>query len=286
MHDLKREAKVSRPHVKIYNVINHVNAGGIDDMISFALRARADHVEFTPVDIVKGKSDALALTAQDRELIKTQLDGLTRRDDYLELDPAQTPRGPENTGEGKEFARFVKYDTLSFDFKYELDDISRFDVLCERKEWRLDVTEDNTEENALLFQYPKEECTNCPLLPKCSIDKERFLVKVEFLSVLGFGTFYRRITSETAQSGGYDAAMVRHLPCTIGWTYARIGTHGRVIPCCKATKKPMGDLRHADLLDIWASPQYTEFRKNGMTLKRMNPTSPPSPARRPATTSA
>ncbi|MBZ0273313.1 radical SAM protein [bacterium] len=271
MHAEKKRQKRFRPHVKIYNVINHVNAGGIDDMISFALDALVDHVEFTPVDIIAGKSDALAITAQDRELIGTQLDGLTRRDDYLELDPNQTPRSAENTGEGKEFARFVKYGAVSWDFKYELDDIRRFDVLCERKSWRLDVTEDNKEENALIFQYPVEECTACPVQNKCSIDKERFVVPVPFLSILGFGAFYRRITSRDASTGGYDGEATRNLACNIGWTYTRIGTDGAVVPCCKGYKKPMGNLKSDAFLDVWTGDAYREFREKAINLPKDDP---------------
>ncbi len=271
LHQLKRQSKHNRPHVKIYNVINHINAGGIDDMITFALRCRADHVEFTPVDIIAGKSDHLALTAEDRELIKAQLDGFVRRDDYLELDPTQAPRDKSGVGEGKEFARFVKRDILPADFRYELNDITKFDVLCERKEWRLDIREDNLEENALFFGYPKDECVKCPLLEKCSIDKEHFHIRVEFLSVLGFGAFYRRITSPAAGGGGYDRDFIRDLPCNIGWTYVRVGTGGAVLPCCKGKRKPLGNLNDKDLLDIWTAPPYAEFRDKAMNCPKDDP---------------
>lgn len=271
MHALKKAAGRTRPHVKIYNVVSHANAGGIDDMITFALDALVDHVEFTPVDIVPGRSDALALTSQDRELIKTQLDGLTRRDDYLELDPAQGPRSPGGTGEGKEFARFVKYAVLPHDFRYELDDITRFDVLCARKAWRLDIREDNKEHNALFFQYPKDECVPCPMRAQCSIDKEHHRVKVEFLSVLGFGPFYRRITSPDAHKGEYDAAAIRDIACNIGWTYARVGTDGKVAPCCKGTKMPMGSVQNENLRAVWTRPEYVTFRRNALTKPKDDP---------------
>jgi radical SAM superfamily enzyme YgiQ (UPF0313 family)/wyosine [tRNA(Phe)-imidazoG37] synthetase (radical SAM superfamily) len=271
LHELKREKGRNRPHVKIYNVINRLNAGGIDDMITFALRCRADHVEFTPIDIVAGKSDHLALRDIDRETIKTELDGLVRRNDYLELDPTQSPKDKDNTGEGKEFARFVKHEILPKDFRYELDDITKFDVLCARKEWRLDIREDNVEENALFFGYPKEECQKCPLLKKCSIDSEHFHIRVEFLSVLGFGAFYRRITSVAAASGAYDKDIIRDLPCNIGWTYVRIGTDGAVLPCCKGKRMPMGNLNEKDLLTIWTSQPYAEFRDKAMNCPKDDP---------------
>jgi hypothetical protein len=152
-------------------------------------------------------------------------------------------------------------------FRYELGDITRFDVLCPRKEWRLDVREDNLVENALLFFYPRRECENCPQSPTCEIDQERCCVKVEFTSFLGFGAFLRRI-AKPAAAGGYDADKVDQIPCCVGWTYARVKTDGAIIPCCKADKMPLGNLYRQDFRSIWADDPYREFRGKALTTSK------------------
>ena len=270
IHAFKAEQKKYHPHIKIYNVISKVNAAGITDMVDFALSCYADFIEFTPIDIIEGKTDQLALDNNARDLIAAQLHALTSREDYLELDPAQDTKERKGSAEGKEFARFIKRDLLLDWFKFDLEDISRFDVLCPRKEWKLDVEEDNVRENALLFYYPHQECDVCPMADNCPIDKERHVVKVEFLSVLGFGSFYRRITSPTADTGAYDS-VVKDLPCLVGWTYARLLTDGSVIPCCKGDDMPLGNLSDGDFKSIWTSLGYRDFRTRAKQLPKDAP---------------
>ena len=268
LHAVKRERGVFYPQVKIYNVISHLNADGISDMVSFATKSLVDYIEFTPIDIVKGYTDELALTAEDRAVIIDQLNDLPKHPDYIELDPGQNPVKAEATAHGKEFARFVKRDILPEGFRYELDDIRRFDVLCPRKEWKLDIQEDNQVENALLFYYPRHECEGCPLAKECKIDTERYVVKVEFTSFLGFGAFFRRISSETAETGTYDSNAVNEIPCYVGWTYARVLTTGDVIPCCKADKVSMGNLTDRSFREIWTARRYDTFRHKAYTLPK------------------
>lgn len=268
LHQAKQKQGVSYPQIKIYNVISHLNASGLTDMVNWATEALADYIEFTPIDIIRGVTDELALTAEDRELLIAQLDNLPKQPNYIELDPGQNPVKAEASAHGKEFARFIKRDLLDDWFRYELDDIRKFDVLCPRKEWKLDIQEDNRVENALLFYYPKEECERCPLADKCPIDTKRHVVKVEFTSFLGFGAFFRRISSETSASGTYDANIVNELPCYVGWTYARVLTTGEVIPCCKADKVFMGNLNRDSFRKIWTSPTYDEFRQKALTLPK------------------
>ena len=270
LYELKTELRRNKPQVKVYNVVNHLNAGDLQAMITFAVEALAEHVEFTPIDVVPGYTDELALTDADRQSIIRQLEALPRREDYLELDPTRGARSPEANAEGLEFARFVNQSVLPKGFRYELDDITKFDVLCPRKEWRLDVQEDNQVENALLFYYPTHECLNCPDYPRCAIDKERYLVKVKFTSFLGFGAFRRRI-STPAQGRAYDADKVDTVPCCIGWIYARVKTDGAVIPCCKGDRMPLGNLYKQDFLSIWTSPEYMDFRQKALELSKKDP---------------
>jgi len=270
IHKEKTRLGKNYPHIKIYNVISKINADGIRDMVQFAIDSLADYIEFTPIDIIPGKTDSLALDSVSREIIAKQLKDLPGRDDFIELEPTIEKGKAVQGKEVKEFARFVKKELFSHWFKYELEDISRFDVLCPRKEWRLDVKEDNSIENALLFYYPQDECQNCPLAPKCPIDKKRYAVKVEFLSVLGYGPFYRRITSPEAEKGKYDST-VKDLPCLIGWTYTRLLTDGNLIPCCKGDNMLMGNIKEEGFKKVWTSEKYSEFRAKAKTIKKDDP---------------
>ncbi len=269
LHDTKAKRRSFWPKVKMYHVVNHRNAHDVSAMVDFAVDSLVEYIEFTPVDVIPGYTDELALTDNDRRLIVEQLCALPQRPDFLELDPmpgGSQPADPEN----KEFARFVKKSILPRGFRYELDDITRFDVLCVRKEWRLDVREDNQVENALLFFYPRHECENCPLRPDCAIDQERFCVKVEFTSFLGFGPFLRRI-ARPAAAGGYDADKIDDVPCCVAWTYARVKTDGSVIPCCKADKMPLGNLYQHDFRSIWTNELYRQFRTTALTTSKRDP---------------
>ncbi|MDP8224728.1 MAG: radical SAM protein [Candidatus Lernaella stagnicola] len=269
LHRLKAERNSFQPQVKVYHVVCHTNAHDVANMVSFAVESLAEYVEFTPIDIVPGYTDSLALTEADRAEIVRQLNDLPKREDYLELDPTRGAKRQDADGEGLEFARFVKRSLLPGGFRYELDDITRFDVLCHRKEWRLEIEEDNVVENALIFYYPRHECERCPDNPQCAIDKERYAIKVEFLSFLGYGVFLRRI--QAGEGSGYDAEMVDKIPCSIGWTYARVKTDGSVIPCCKADDLPMGNLHEADFRTIWTGETYREFRRKALTTPKSDP---------------
>ena len=270
LHSEKRRMKAFLPHVKIYHVVHHLNAHEIEPMVQFAIESKADYVEFTPVDLIPGATDELALTAKDRARIARDLAALRKRHDYLELDPVQIG-DQDSVPETKEFARFVKTDILAPGFEYKLSDIADFDVLCSRKEWKLEVREDNREGNALIFSYPKKRCIACPLLDQCAIDKETFEICVEFTSLLGYGTFFRRIMKDISINGGYDADVVDIIPCTVGWTYARVLANGKVIPCCKAGDHPLGDLNEKSFYKIWNDAIYGEFRRMALTQKKCHP---------------
>jgi len=276
VHELKEKRGTHKPHVKIYNVISALNSDGIADMVDFAVKTMADYIEFTPIDIVKGYTDSLALKSDDRKIVLKQLDELVKHPDFLELDPTKPKRDAAKVDvERQEFARFIKrralIDPEQSWFKYELDDIERFDVVCPRKLWKLDITEDHEKFNALFFCYPKDECKKCPYLEKCPIDKQTFCAKVEFTSFLGFGAFYRRIQSEALDRGVYDASAVSSMPCTVGWTYARVLTTGDVIPCCKADKVTLGNLKEKSFAEIWCSDRYQEFRLGARDLPKTDP---------------
>ena len=72
--------------------------------------------------------------------------------------------------------------------------------------------------------------------------------------------FLRRLEDNDPEAGRYDRQAVNEVPCLVGWGFARIMADGQVVPCCRAVRKPMGDLNTRSFREIWASPSYEKFR--------------------------
>ena len=67
IHSLKE--KDNLPHIKIYNVISNLNYHEIEKMLDFALETLVDHLEFQVIDVIKGKTDSLVLSAKEKNSI-------------------------------------------------------------------------------------------------------------------------------------------------------------------------------------------------------------------------
>jgi MoaA/NifB/PqqE/SkfB family radical SAM enzyme len=85
------------------------------------------------------------------------------------------------------------------------------------------------------------------------------------------GEFMGRLAGTGAESGFYDRGRVDELPCTIGWTFARVLANGDVVPCCRAVMLPQGNLNRNSFAEIWFSAVYDRFRKNAATLPKSDP---------------
>ncbi len=91
------------------------------------------------------------------------------------------------------------------------------------------------------------------------------------IKITDFHGFLLKMTQAEIAKGIYDQKTVNKIPCYIGWLYTRIMADGRVIPCCKGHRLPMGNLNKNNFIDIWNSPRYELFRNNGKTLSRSAP---------------
>ena len=60
------------------------------------------------------------------------------------------------------------------------------------------------------------------------------------------------------------------IPCSIGWHYARILANGDVIPCCKASAHPIGNINNDSFFDIWHNDKYSTFRIRSKYMKENN----------------
>ncbi len=264
----RRRTGAERPRVKIYNVISRLNYDELDAMIDTALAVGADLIELTPIDVVPGRTDELALGPDERERLIDRLLLLRQRRDYLQLTAAELAEGRLPGAEDGEHARFVDRGRLAPDFEFRLEDIRCWYSRCRRRLHSARVTERMRSECAIAFGQPTAECAACLALPGCSVDPVTHEVRVPFLSLQGFGSFWRRLRGG---GGAHDAGVVDRVPCRVGYTYARVQATGRVIPCCKAAGLPLGDLATESFEEIWRSPGYQEFRVRALTSRKSDP---------------
>lgn len=66
---LRKLARIKEgcPDIKIMNVMSNLNCQDFSEMIAYACDAGADAIEFTPVDVVPGRSDNLLLSEEQRQ---------------------------------------------------------------------------------------------------------------------------------------------------------------------------------------------------------------------------
>jgi MoaA/NifB/PqqE/SkfB family radical SAM enzyme len=89
--------------------------------------------------------------------------------------------------------------------------------------------------------------------------------------IYGIEDFIRRISCEGSVSGGYDIEAAEETPCYSGWLFVRIKADGKVNPCLKSHRLPVGDVNKMSFREIWNSPLQQAFRENTKTLGKNNP---------------
>ncbi len=77
----------------------------------------------------------------------------------------------------------------------------------------------------------------------------------------GVELFERRLRNCDSTVGHHDSDIVHSMPCTIGWTFARIMPDGSVNPCLKAHRIPTGSIIHQSFGQIWNGLPQREFRR-------------------------
>ncbi|MBN2120950.1 MAG: radical SAM protein [Candidatus Omnitrophica bacterium] len=124
------------------------------------------------------------------------------------------------------------------------------------KVWNFNFSEQNSQEND----------TQQGSLSPAGISSERY-IEVKLLNILGIEDFIRRISSPKVESGIYEQQL-NETPCYIGWYYVRILANGDVIPCCKASFHPLGNLYKRSFPKIWQSRSYNKFRFKAKELPK------------------
>jgi len=270
----KEDKNRACPHLKIYNVICSRNYKDIINMVDFAKNVDADSVEFQVADIVKGRTDFLAIRPFMVEDIKTQFEEIRKRADYVEYSfPRGIPVGKitDNIYNGVDFGKIWKNAKEGFQTKNFLV------VLKCRENSILRIAKDkssypdsfwDTYPAMFRYEFSSDKCLACPEKDSCLNKDGR--VDVKLLNILGISTFMRRCLSPDADKGNYDR-MVNSIPCYVGWYYSRVLTSGDVIPCCKAARFPLGNIYKNNFPHVWFSKQYDDFRYKAKNLSKTDP---------------
>lgn len=93
--DLKKEKNQHLynplPHINLYYVIFNKNYEDINRMVDLAIAVKADSIEFTPVDVIPGKTDILLLNKEQIARVDKDVNYQLRRlDKYNEHEPVKT----------------------------------------------------------------------------------------------------------------------------------------------------------------------------------------------------
>ncbi|MBI4867616.1 MAG: radical SAM protein [Candidatus Wallbacteria bacterium] len=262
------------PRVKLYNVVSNLNADDVDAMVEFALRTGAQYCEFTPVDTIEGYTDCLRLSHEQSEEVLAAFERLQGRSDYvnmLGIEHLEVMQNVQHTAEAAEFPSRLMKESVHEGFNFHIEH-RHTRATCPAGLDSSHVYSDPQNATGYVFLFDEERCKKCPLHDGCSIDKQNYSVKREFLSILGFGSFSRRLHGEV-EKGEYEKSFVDSMPCYIGWTYSRVTTDGNVIPCCKGYGKPLGNLEQAEggFAAVWNSPNLQNFRQLASTQKKDHP---------------
>ncbi|MBI4872504.1 MAG: radical SAM protein [Candidatus Riflebacteria bacterium] len=263
-----------KPRVKIYNVISNLNYDDLDNMIDFGLRTGAQYVEFTPVDTIEGYTDSLRLTHEQSEEVLAAFARLQERSDYvnmLGIEHLEVLDNLQHAREAAEFPSRLMKESMYEGFTFHIEH-RHTRATCPAGLDSAHVYSDPESATGYVFLFDEERCRKCPLHDKCSINKQNYSVKREFLSFLGFGSFSRRLQGEV-EKGEYESGFVNTMPCYIGWSYSRVTTDGFTIPCCKGYGKPLGNLHQASggFAGLWNSPRMQNFRPLALTVTKDHP---------------
>lgn len=281
INKLKLNRKINLPKIKIYNVICNLNYQDIARMIDFALDVGAQDIEFQLIDVVRGQTSFLALSAEQINQVQDQFVALQKRKDlfFKEFDLFDKKK----TKELKEFpGRFCRVPPgFLFNESLGTGENGAKAVLrsltCRRgfsSACRLDNPLLDEVNNKIIFSLPEEKCATCQFYGSfCQLDKTN---KVEFsyLKVVGYGSFTRKLVSPGIEEQNYEKGVINNLPCYAGWAYSRVLSTGEIVPCCKGANKILGRIRKKSFfskggfLSIWNSRFYRDFRFKAKTLPK------------------
>ncbi|MFC1709627.1 radical SAM protein [Candidatus Omnitrophota bacterium] len=270
--DYKQKSDSFYPYVKMYNVICSNNYSDINAMVDFAADVKANSIEFQIVDIIKGKTDALALDNEIKKKLFVSFEEIMDREDFVkgEIGKEELKDVTQSKTE-KDFGKIWRNLRKGFIL---LDRI--VNIVCPRgrypwkgivKTGKISPTQ--SQDSRFRFLFGKHHCGDCTNFPNCFPSQKPF-IDVEVLNLLGIKSFIQRMFSQGENQKNYEQ-QINHIPCYMGWYYSRILTNGEVLPCCKASSHPLGNIYEGSFSDVWNGPKYNEFRSKAKNLAKSHP---------------
>jgi len=174
----------------------------------------------------------------------------------------------ENKG-GQGHAPFIKlYNVIShlnYDDAEAMIDFA-LDVQAESVEFTVVDTKPGYTDYLMLSDEQRQS-----LYKRCQKIAERVEKENLSLDLFRWDQFMRRISTTDSNVGDYDKNIIDALPCTVGWTFARILPDGNVNPCLKGHRYPIGNIYDQTFREIWSSPLQYDFRRQANQLKKVGP---------------
>ncbi len=264
LHQLKKDNIY--PYLKLYNVISSLNCHELEKMLDFALETRVDFLEFTVIDIIPGKTDSLMLSYRHKENLIKQFYALEKKIDYpyknkdiIDIKKSLTK------GDLRGLGKYMKRDSSLNDFLFDWED---YTVICPNGIKNRNIYLDEVARHEFVFKFNKDVCRSCERFTDCPVDNADYTIRRSYLSLLGFGSFYRRVMNIGKGLQDEKDRIVDTFPCYAGWIYSRVRVNGDVIPCCKAHRVPVGNLHKHNFRKIWNSQKQQEFRDKGKNVKK------------------
>ncbi len=109
------------------------------------------------------------------------------------------------------------------------------------------------------------------LYKSCQTVADKIERENQALDLFRWDQFMRRISTTDSDEGDYDKNIIDSLPCTVGWTFARVLPDGNVNPCLKGHRYPIGNIYDNTFREIWSSPLQYEFRRQANQMKKVGP---------------
>ncbi|MBI4867614.1 MAG: glycosyltransferase [Candidatus Wallbacteria bacterium] len=83
--------------------------------------------------------------------------------------------------------------------------------------------------------------------------------------------FVRRISTSDTVIGEHDRNVIETIPCTVGWSFARVLADGNINFCLKAHRIPIGSIYRQSFREVWNSQQQKHYRNKARTYIKDDP---------------
>ncbi len=83
--------------------------------------------------------------------------------------------------------------------------------------------------------------------------------------------FVRRISTSDTVIGEHDRNVIETIPCTVGWSFARVLADGNINFCLKSHRIPIGNIYRQTFREVWNSEKQKHYRSKARTYIKDDP---------------